>query len=241
MNHIGIDGCPIGWVSVTMKNGNFTAVDVFPTIASLWEHHQKAKLLLIDMPIGLVDKGTEPRGCDQGARDVLGARRSSIFPAPVREVLKSKTYVDACDINQKRTGKKISKQAWNIVPKIKEVDTFIRANPAAQKKLRESHPEVCFTMLNGGVPMVHPKKAPFGFLERLQLIQQYDPKAETWLRGMAIKYRPKEVAADDVVDAMILAITATGGARKLQTLPEKPEIDGQGLPMEIVYRPCEAV
>jgi predicted RNase H-like nuclease len=91
-------------------------------------------------------------------------------------------------------------------------------------------------MLNGGVPMVHPKKAPFGFLERLQLIQQYDPKAETWLREMALKYRPKEVATDDVVDAMILAITAADGSRKLQTLPEKPEIDGQGLPMEIVYR-----
>ena len=235
MNHIGIDGCPIGWVSVTMKNGSFTAVDVFPTIAALWEHHQKAKLLLIDMPIGLIDKGTEPRGCDQGARDVLGARRSSIFPAPVREVLKSKTYIDACDINQKRTGKKISKQAWNIVPKIQEVDTFIRANPAAQKKLRESHPEVCFTMLNGGVPMSHSKKAPMGFLDRLQLIQRYDANAETWLRKIADEYPQKEVATDDVVDAMILAITAAGGARKLRTLPEKPDLDGQGLPMEIVY------
>jgi predicted RNase H-like nuclease len=235
MNHIGIDGCPIGWVSVTMKSGSFTAVDVFSTIAALWQHHQKARLLLIDMPIGLIDKGTEPRGCDQGARDVLGARRSSIFPAPVRGVLKCKTYPEACDINQKRTGKKISKQAWNIVPKIKEVDTFLRANKAAQKKMRESHPEVCFTMLNGAAPMVHPKKAPMGFLDRLQLIQEYDAKAETWLRQMAKKYPQKEVATDDVVDAMILAITAAGGARKLRTLPEKPEIDGQGLPMEIVY------
>ena len=235
MTHIGIDGCPIGWVSVTMKSGSFTSVDVFQNITALWEHHQKAKLLLIDMPIGLIDKGTEPRRCDQGARDVLGARRSSIFPAPVRGVLKCKTYREACDLNQQRTGKKISKQAWNIVPKIKEVDTFIRANPAAQKKLRESHPEVCFTMLNGGVPMVHLKKGPIGFLDRLQLIQQYAPKAEPWLKQMAKKYPQKEVATDDVVDAMILAITAAVGARKLRTLPEKPEIDGQGLPMEIVY------
>jgi predicted RNase H-like nuclease len=64
MTHIGIDGCPIGWVSVTMKSGSFTAVDVFPTIDALWLHHQKAKLLLIDMPIGLIDKGTEPLDYD---------------------------------------------------------------------------------------------------------------------------------------------------------------------------------
>ena len=64
MTHIGIDGCPIGWVSVTIKSGSFTAVDVFPTIDALWEHHQARKLILMDMPIDLIDRGTEPLGYD---------------------------------------------------------------------------------------------------------------------------------------------------------------------------------
>ena len=236
MTSIGTDGCPIGWVSVTMKRGAFQRVDVFPTIEGLWQAHQKAALLLIDIPIGLITKGTQPRGCDHAARTILGPRRSSIFPAPLRGVLRSKTYPEACAVNQKRSGKKISKQAWNIVPKIKEVDAFLRATPAAQSTMRESHPEVCFTMLNAGTPMAHPKKAPLGFLERLRLIQRYDANAETWLKEMGDTYSQKDVATDDVVDAMILAIAASGGARKLRTLPESPALDSHGLPMEIVYR-----
>ena len=64
MTHIRIDGCPIGWVSVTMKRGSFTAMKIFPIIAALWEHRQKAKILLINMPIDLIDKGGEPLDYD---------------------------------------------------------------------------------------------------------------------------------------------------------------------------------
>ena len=219
-----------------MKSGRFKAVHVFPNIQALWEHHHKAKLILIDMPIGLVDKGTEPRGCDRAARGELGLRRSSVFPAPLRGVLGCETYEQACALNHKRSGKKISKQTWSIVPKIKELDTFMRGNEQARKKVRESHPEVCFTMLAGGKPMEHPKKTAVGFMDRLHLIERFDPSAQDWVRQAADDYPPKQVATDDVIDAMILAIVAAGGERNLQTLPANPQVDGKGLAMEIVYR-----
>ena len=64
MTHIGIDGCPNGWVSVTMKSGRFTAVNIFQNIVAFCEHHQARKLILMDIPIDLVDRGTESLGYD---------------------------------------------------------------------------------------------------------------------------------------------------------------------------------
>lgn len=45
----------------------------------------------------------------------------------------------------------------------------------------------------------------------------------------------KSVGRDDVVDAMVAAITATASTDSLQTLPAYPPKDSQGLPMEMVY------
>jgi predicted RNase H-like nuclease len=44
----------------------------------------------IDIPIGLTASG--PRSCDLEARRLLGPRRSSVFPAPAREVLRAWSY-----------------------------------------------------------------------------------------------------------------------------------------------------
>jgi predicted RNase H-like nuclease len=47
----------------------------------------------------------------------------------------------------------------------------------------------------------------------------------------------RDVAADDVIDAMVCAVTAAGvWDASLRTLPEFPERDGRGLAMEMVYR-----
>ena len=44
----------------------------------------------------------------------------------------------------------------------------------------------------------------------------------------------KEVAKDDIVDAMAAAVTACC-PDNLRTLPADPERDAKGLPMEMVY------
>ena len=234
---VGVDGCKTGWVSVALT-GDEAEVRVFDNIRQLWNMYKGASVILIDIPIGLLDEGKEPRLCDVQARQLLGPRRSSVFPVPVRGVLDCDTYEEACALNFEKTGKKISKQAWNIIPKIKEVDTFLKEKPKSQDKIRESHPEVAFMTLQSQ-PMDHAKKNPVGFLDRLNMLMQFRPDSEKIIRQAAKDYSQSDVATDDVVDALALAITASVRADKLKTLPKTPPKDGEGFPMEMVYRPVK--
>jgi predicted RNase H-like nuclease len=71
---------------------------------------------------------------DLGARRILKARKSSIFPVPCREAVYMESYEKACEVNEKLTGKRISKQAWNIIPKIRDVDSFLVENKNFREK-----------------------------------------------------------------------------------------------------------
>ena len=62
---------------------------------------------------------------------LFGSRRRSVFPALVRGVLECDTYEESCAINEEKTGKKIPKQAWNIVPKVKGTDALALAITAS--------------------------------------------------------------------------------------------------------------
>ena len=62
---------------------------------------------------------------DLEARRRLGPRRSSVFPAPARAVLAAATYEEACALSRAACGKAISKQLFNILPKIREVDALV--------------------------------------------------------------------------------------------------------------------
>ncbi|TDF97725.1 DUF429 domain-containing protein [Paenibacillus piri] len=131
----GIDGCRAGWIAVTLTDAADSAqLSVHPSIESLWESRRQSKLLLIDMPIGLISAGTEERLCDRLARQRLRPHRmSSIFPVPVRAVLTAATYEEAGAINRRLAGRGLSKQSWHLVPKICELDILLRARktPAA--------------------------------------------------------------------------------------------------------------
>ena len=60
---------------------------VFPTFGELLAHYAGAKLILVDIPIGLPEsKGG--RDCDRKARKLLGRRSaSSVFPTPTRQTV----------------------------------------------------------------------------------------------------------------------------------------------------------
>jgi predicted RNase H-like nuclease len=164
--YIGVDSCHAGWF-YTVTTGAECETGVAPDIAWLWNKFKKVALILIDIPIGLASNSHRP--CDTAARKFLGKGKTScVFPPPCREALYAKTYQEACEINQKILGKKISKQAWGISPKIKEVDEFLREHPKARKKIRESHPEVCFQAL-AGKPIVNKKSQKKVFRNVLQL------------------------------------------------------------------------
>jgi len=234
-NHIyvGIDSCRKGWCYTSSTDRSGCETGVVPDIASIWRNFDKAALILIDIPIGL--PSITHRTCDIRARKYLGpGKTSSVFPPPCREALYAKTYEEACEINHRILNKMISRQAWAIAPKIREVDEFLKSHPEAKKKIRETHPEVCFRAL-GATPLIHSKKSKQGFSERLAVLCRYLPEAEKTINDALSRFRRKDVKPDDMLDSMAAAVTAKFENSRLGTLPDNPETDSTGLPMEIVY------
>ena len=203
----------------------------------MWIEYRDGKsLILVDIPIGLPSKERQSRKCDTEARRVLGPkRRSSIFTPPCREALNASCYEEACKINVGITGRKISLQTWGIVPKIREMDEFLRQYSEALHCIKESHPEVCFWAMNHGRSMMYPKKSKQGFAERSRLLKSLLPSSRSVVKEALRNYLYKDVAGDDVLDALILAATGFMAEPNLSTLPEAPEKDTFGLTMQIVY------
>ena len=225
--YAGIDGCRFGWIAVRIEQGqvSFELTRSIRAIPSIFEND----LTLIDIPIGLSDHFE--RACDIEARQILKPKRhSSVFLTPVRAAAYAESYAEACRINFAATGKKISKQAWNILPKVREIDAFKREFPGAT--LREAHPEVCFWALNNNTACSHNKKTPVGSSERLSIIERTLPGISQQITAYADSNLKKHVSLDDIIDATVLACTASR-KDKLQILGNG-EKDGAGIPMEIV-------
>ena len=138
-------------------------------------------------------------------------------------------------MNHSLTGRRIGVQTWGIVPKIREVDQFLRTTPEAKEKIREIHPEVLFWALNGRVAMTYNKKRHEGFVERLQVLRRHFPQCDELVTEALSIFSRDQVAKDDILDALAAAITGMCGNGHLVTFPEEPERDSEGLPMEMVY------
>lgn len=232
---VGVDGCKAGWFTVLLTENNEWEINVFPDVDSIWNKHSAAAIILIDIPIGLREKGYEERECDRAARKKLDNRASSVFPPPSRQAVYSKDYGEACRINKQITGRSLSRQTWNIAPKIKEVDIFLSKNRSARVRVRETHPEICFWAL-AGHPMKHPKKTPEGISERRSVLKSACPCTEEIMESALSGYRRKQVKRDDILDALSIAVTAKLGVeRGFLSVVETPEYDQHGLCMEIVF------
>lgn len=233
---IGADRCKAGWFIVQLADDGSWSIDLVFTTDELWRKYRHASLILLDVPIGLRETGTVERLCDLAARRALGPRASSVFPAPCRQALMSESYEEGSRTNWQISGRRLSKQSWAITPVIREVDELLFTIPAARSVIREMHPELCFWGLGGMRPMAHPKKTEQGYQERLTVLQDHYPAAESIIMQALNNYPKRLVSRDDIVDALVGAITAGGGAGALATLPEIPEIDPRGLPMEMIYQ-----
>ena len=128
-----------------------------------------------------------------------------------------------------------SRQAFAIVPKIKEVNEYLADNRNSPVVVREVHPELCFWGLNGGVAMQHAKKKRAGFDERLELLQKFLPNAQALVQEPLDKHKRSAVARDDIIDALVALITGCTADNQLLSLPANPPLDARGLAMEIVY------
>jgi len=241
MRYVGADGCKLGWFAVMLAADGGWEAEVFPDVSSLWRKYSSASVILIDIPIGLRERGHEERKCDRKARELLGPpRASSVFPAPSRSAIHARSYREAGDINERMTGRRLSLQTWSIIPKIREVDELLLSDKAARLRVREIHPEICFRAF-AGHSMKHSKKRAEGRLERTRVLQSIYPATPGMLEHARSAYRRKEVATDDILDALVAAATGMLGGQRLVSIPEAPEFDSRGLRMEMVYDPYHTV
>src|SRR5262245_36190497 len=229
----GIDGCRGGWVIVSAPSDfREVTVEIVSEFPRILEGVPVDSVLAIDIPIGIPEN--EPRTCDADARKLLGwPRSSSVFSPPCRKALAARTFQEALQLNRSAMGVGISKQAFHIMRKIREVDEVMTVQ--RQQYVREVHPEVTFAQLNGG-PLMTGKKDARGRAERIDLLRRAGLNiSESWLQHERARLGARSVLLDDLVDALACLVTASdirdGRSHCLGRVGEK---DANGLVMEIV-------
>jgi len=229
----GIDGCKAGWILVTFdENPRYEILRTDESFEGALDNFDRT---FIDMPIGLEDE-KYTRKCDEVLRKKLGPEyAASVFSPPIRPALHAPSYVEANIQSFEYTEKNLTLQAWNITPKIRLLDQLLCARQEFQEKIFESHPELLFMNLNGG--MIYQKKnTKKGLRHRLDLIKEHEPVAADFFREIKEEYRRNEVEEDDIVDAMALALAAKHSEqKKIKSLPADPPVDSKGLKKAIHY------
>ena len=231
----GVDGCPAGWFYFALGATGEYCYGVVKDLREITERADRRDRILVDVPIGLRDG---PRSCDVLARRVLGNRHASVFPSLAPAALDATDYDDACRRNKEATGKQLSNQTFWILPKIRAVNDLLRRDAKAHEIVREVHPELCFWALNNRAPMRHSKRTKVGFEERMAVLEGCWAGARAATCEVSGRYRRKDVARDDIPDAMVAALT--GRAAKLKLLPEQPPLDAR-LPMQIAWADRDAI
>ena len=253
IKYVGVDGCKAGWVGVGLDDGDGARVKVREKFSEILECFGDACLIIVDMPIGLPNGVPTYRCCDNEARDKLEGRKSSVFSVPSREFVtefkksesrgKPWAYSDANEWirGESQDAKLISQQSFHIIKKIVEVDDALSSRAqTASPKVREAHPEICFWALNDENAMSNSKRDGWGFVERFRVVKRLIPDTDIdgVFEEVRREYSNSKVGGDDILDALVMAITAkivSQNPERLGTLPENPPTDSKGLPMEMVY------
>jgi predicted RNase H-like nuclease len=235
----GVDGCRGGWLVVLRQVAGSEAprARLLATFADLLALPEAPAIIAIDIPIGLPERsGIGGRRADVEARANLGARQSSVFAVPARAAVAAADYASACAaaLAHSDPPRKVSKQTYNLFPKIREVDALM--TPALQARVFECHPETAFWAMNGRQPLAEPKKVrsrphPPGLELRRALLRAAGFPADL---VASAPFPAAQAGADDLLDACACAWTA---GRILDgravCFPPSPPCDARGLRQEI--------
>jgi predicted RNase H-like nuclease len=178
----------------------------------------------VDIPLGL-PVGAAPRACDLACARRLGRARSSVFPAPPREVLEAATPEAARAVARRLTGRAVSLQTFHIGPKIREWDAL----EELPDEVVEVHPEVSLRALAPDLAFA-PKKTARGAGQRIAALSRWvDP-------ATALGDLPGGARLDDVLDALAATWSAQRWARGTAEVlgPDDPQLDDRGRPMRVV-------
>lgn len=233
----GVDGCAAGWMVALLgpQDGDLRLA-VVPRFADLFAPLSPA-VVAVDMPIGLPERiGPGGRGPEEAVRPLLGARQSSVFSVPARAAVYADDFRAACGaaLAASEPPRMVSKQLFNIAPKIRELDGFLHRRSTWTSRVFEAHPEVVFWRLNGERALTEPKKIK-GRPHGPGLALRRDLLMAAGIPPQAIDQGPPAGAAiDDLLDALACAVAARrirdGLARPF---PDPPGRDAFGLMMAI--------
>jgi len=215
----GVDGVPGGWVVARVGPGAVKWT-VCSDAAEVLVATAGCAAVGVDIPLGL-PSGAARRACDDLTARRLGRARSSVFPAPPREVLAAGTYAEACAVSQRLSGRRISLQSFHIGGKILEWDAV--ELPA---QVVEVHPELALRALAPETTFA-PKKSARGAGQRIAALTRWvDP-------ALALADLPAGARLDDVLDALAASWSAARWSRgKAEIIGE--ETDDRGRPMRVV-------
>lgn len=214
---VGADVWKGGWVAVVTVDGWIVSINAYETMADLAMGEAEAEVIAVDIPIGL--PVAPPRAADSAARKFIGARSSSVFPTPPRDVLEADSYQDALRLSRKRYGVGLTAQSYALRRRILETDTVARTD----SRIIEIHPEVTFRAL-AARPLTWSKKSWNGHSERRRLLSGV---------GLSLPDRLPEpvgaLPADAVLDAAAAAWSAGRYAAGVaRTLPDEMPLPGFG-------------
>ena len=219
---VGVDGNPKGWSAAGLTGSGELTLASFSCVRDIFEAWP-VELLAIDMIVGLPERALKGgRAAEKEARKLLSPRGSVVFSAPCRGAVYASTYIKALEYSRQSSPDEIglSKQSYNIAPKIRELDLFLRDNPELQQRVFEVHPELSFWEMNhrNPLPSKHKKE---GKSKRKELLSLHC-------------LLPQKSVDVDMLDALACLYSAQRMRRgEAQRVPTEAHLDALGLRMQI--------
>ena len=240
---VGIDGCPSGWICAlgTIEENQIVKLKMQFVLhpSEIWQQYVVQKMC-IDMPIGLPKYSKKGgRLIDTQARKILGKGGSSrVFSPPIRQVLYCSDYKEALQKSKETPpdGVGLSKQSFYLLPKIRQIDEWLRKDLKLQKYIFETHPELSFWAM--GEQTAPSKHTTEGKEFRIQLLTQAGIWDESFFDIIEKeRKRANTISKDDVLDALACMWSAYRCLQGVEQNIGKDEglCDDEGLLMRYIF------
>lgn len=223
------------WLAVAYTAESYDHADVFEGIGELWTHYEeRTERIAVDVAIGL-ESASAPRSNETAAAECLGSRRTALVPAPVREAAKKQRYRTAARVHERKTGRTLSRDAFERARDINSMNEFLTAIDEARPTFVEAEPELCYRAF-AGEPLDDPPDIAAGYAERMRVLAEFDRDSPPTVQSVAEATGGHPIPIPAVLDAVALGLTVRPGPGELRSLPAEPPTDDNGLPMQYVYR-----
>lgn len=240
---VGIDGCPSGWICAlgTIEDNQIVKIKMQFVLHpnEIWQQYVVQKMC-IDMPIGLPKYSKKGgRSIDIQARKILGKSGSSrVFSPPIRQILYCTDYQEALQKSKKTPpdGVGLSKQSFYLLPKIRQIDEWLKKDLNLQKSIFETHPELSFWAM--GKQTAPSKHSVEGKEFRTQLLTREGIWNDSFFDIIAKeRKRANIIAKDDILDALACMWSAYRCLQCIEQVIGKDEdlYDDEGLLMRYTF------